>query len=395
MSTRAAALQRRPEDPGRATFLELFFDLVFVFAIFRLSQKLLQHLTWSGAFQTLVLLLALVWLWGNTTGVADRFDPAQPPIQALVIGCMFGSFALALAAPEAFGLHGLVFAVAYVASQLGRSVILVVITRGDERQRPELRQLLWFGVSALPWLAGAIAHGWARAVLWAVAITVDSAALGLGLPVPGMGRMRPAELQVSGEFLAERHRQFFIIALGELILVSGLAFDSGGFGAERSAAVVVTFTTTVLLWRIYIYRAGEVLGAAFGLATHQLRVMAATVYSHVLMVAGVVAISVGDELVIRNPSGHTKWAWIAVMLGGPALFLAARTIFGYAVFARVSRSRVIGVLVLAAISPATIHATALQVALIATVVLAGVAVADAARARRHPAKRPSPPGGPA
>ncbi|MFE9206574.1 low temperature requirement protein A [Micromonospora sp. NPDC007230] len=153
--------------------------------------------------------------------------------------------------------------------------------------------------------------------------------------------------------------------------------------------------TTVLLWRIYIYRAGEVLGAAVAAAPDPLRVVNSVLYAHAVMVAGVVAISVGDELVIRHPSGHTRPAWIAVVLGGPALFLAGRAILEYAVFARVSRDRVIGVLVLAVISPAMILVPPLIAVVAAAVVLAGVAVVDAARARRRlSAEPPSPPGGP-
>jgi len=394
VTSRAATLLRGPEVPGRATFLELFFDLVFVFALFRLSQGLLERLTWSGASQTLVLLLAVWWVWGNTAGVGNRFDPARPAIQALVIGCMFGSFLLAVVAPEAFGPRGLVFAGAYVAVQVGRSLFLVLVSRGHERQRFELRSLFWFGVSAPLWLAGALAHGWARGVLWAVAVAVDSAGPKLGLPTPGLPSARPAEFSFLSEFVAERLRQFFIIALGELIVVSGLAFASGGLVADRTAAVVVAFVTTVLLWRIYIYRAGEVLGAAVAAAPDPLRVVNSVLYAHAVMVAGVVAISVGDELVIRHPSGHTPPTWIAVVLGGPALFLAGRAILEYAVFERVSRDRVIGVLVLAAIWPAMILVPPFIVATAAAVVLAGVAAADAARARRRPDEPPSPPGGP-
>jgi low temperature requirement protein LtrA len=249
-------------------------------------------------------------------------------------------------------------------------------------------------VSAKPWLADALVHGWARGLLWALALAVDFTAARLGWPTPGLARARPEEFGISGEFLAERRRQFFIIALGELIVVSGLAFTSSGFEADRKAAVVVAFATTVLLWRIYIYRAGEVLGGAVAAAPDQLRVAVAAGLAHPVMVAGIVAISVGDELVIKPPFGHTLPAWIAVMLGGPALFLAGRAILEYAVFGRVSRDRVIGVLVLVAISPAMILAPPLLVALAAAVVLAGVAVADAARARRRPAEPPSPPGGP-
>jgi low temperature requirement protein LtrA len=393
MTSRVATLLRRPEDPARATFVELFFDLVFVFALFRLSQELRERLTWLGALQTLVLLLALVWVWGNTAWLADRFNAGRPAIQALVIGCMFGSFVLAAAAPQAFGARGLVFAVAYVASQVGRSLFLVVAGRGGERWRLELRQLFWFGVSALPWLAGAVAHGWARVVLWVVAVTVDWAAFGFGLPMPRMGPMEPKELGVLGELYAERHQQFFAIALGEMIIVSGLAFDSLGFGAGRTAAVVVAFATTVLLWRIYIHRAGAVVDAAVEVAADQGRVLTVLVCAHLVMVAGVVGISAGDKLVIMYGSQDSEPAWIAVTLGGPALFLTGRAILEYGVFGRVSRDCVIGVLVLVAVSPAMILVPLLIVAIAAAAVLTGVAVADSAVTWRRPAEPPSPPGG--
>ncbi|MFE9693472.1 low temperature requirement protein A [Micromonospora sp. NPDC005806] len=391
MTGGAARVVRAPEEP-RATFLDLFLDLVFVFALLRLSQTLLEHLNWSGAFQTLVLLLAAWRVWSASSEVADRFDPRRPAIQALVIGCMFGSMVLATAVPEAFGTHGMVFAGAYVAVQVGRALFLVIATRGDERQRPEMRVLFWFGVSAVPWLAGAAVQGWPRVVLWALAVAMDYTVLRLGWPTPRLGRASAAEFSISGEFLAERHRQFFIIALGELILVTGLGLSGDGFEADRSTAAVVAFATTVLLWRIYIHRAGEVLGGAVAAAPDPLRVAVSAVYAHLVMVAGIVAISVGDELVIEHPFGHTPPAWVAVVLGGPALFLAGRAIFEYAVFGRVSRNRVAGVLVLAVISPATIFLPPVLVAAAAALVLAGIVVTDAARARRRPPQEPSPPG---
>jgi low temperature requirement protein LtrA len=382
----------REEEEQRTTFLHLFFDLVFVFALFQLSQGLLDNLNWSGAFQTLVLLLAVLWVWALTNTVSDRFDPAQRAIQLLVIACMFGSFVLAVAVTGAFGSLGPLFAGAYVAVQVGRTLFLVIVLRGHPRQRPELRQLFWFGVSAVPWIAGAVVHGWARGVLWVLAVAWDYAAPRLGWPTPRLGRTPAAEFPVSGEFLAERQRQRFIIALGELILAAGLTITSSGVAADRSAAAVVAFATTVLLWRIYIYRAGEVLGAAAAAAPDRLRLTALSIYAHLIMTAGIVAISVGDELAIRHPLGHTQPAWIAAILGGPALFLAGRAIFEYTVFGRVSPDRVIGIVVLAAISPAMIFLPPVLVAAAAALILAGVAVSDAARARGRPPEPPSPPG---
>jgi low temperature requirement protein LtrA len=390
MTNRAVTLLREPEDPRRATFLDLFFDLAFIFALFQFSHGLLAHLDWSDAFKTAVLMVAVWLVWNHTAGIGDRYDTRRPAIQLLVIGSMFGAFVLATAVPAAFGTRGLVFAGTYVAVQVGRCLFFTAATRGDKR-RPEIRRLFCFGVSALPWLAGAAAHGWAREVLWALAVTVDYMAPRFGWPAPGIGRAGAEELGIAGEFLAERQRQFFIIALGELILITGLTVTSGGFGAGHTAAAVVEFATTVLLWRVYIYRAGEVLGAAVAAAPDPFRVALSALFGHPVMVAGLLVISVGDELVISHPAGPIRSAWIAVIIGGPTLFLAGRAIFEYAVFSRVSPEHVIGVLVLAAISPAMILAPPLLAALAAAIVLAGVAIADAASARRYPDDPPSTP----
>jgi low temperature requirement protein LtrA len=394
MTTNSGAeLLREPEDPQQATFLELFFDLVFVLALTQLSRGLSQHLTWSGAFQTLVLLLALWWVWVHTAGLTDIFDPRRPPIQLVVTATMLGTLVLAAVTPQAFGKQGLVFAGAYLGIQLGRSVFVVLVKPSREARRLYLRQLIWFGASAVPWFAGALTHHPTRAVLWALAVVMDSTATELRFPVPGRGRASTSEFAVTGGHLAERYRQFFIIALGESILVSGLAFGGSGLGAAHSTALVVSFATTALLWRIYIYRAGELLAAALTASRDPVLTGLASVYAHLTMVAGIVVTAVGQELVIAHPLGHTRPAWTTVILGGPALFLAGRALFEYTVFARVSHDRPIGLLALTAAAPVTLHLPPLLAATAATVILAAIAVADAARARHRPPEPPSPPRG--
>ncbi|WP_446214017.1 low temperature requirement protein A [Micromonospora sp. IBSANI012] len=146
-----------------------------------------------------------------------------------------------------------------------------------------------------------------------------------------------------------------------------------------------------MLWRIYIHRAGGLLAEAIAAAPDAVRATTSSLHGHLVMVAGIVAIAVGDELVIAHPFGHTQPAWIAVILGGPALCLTGRGMFEYAVFGRVSRSRPLGVLLLAAISPAAIFLPPLVVAIAPALVLAGIAVSDASRARGRPPEPPSPP----
>jgi low temperature requirement protein LtrA len=385
---------RRPEAAQRATFLELFFDLAFVFALFQLSHELLQHLRWSGALQVLIVFLAVWRVWGITTWITDRLDPQWQALQLLVIVSLLGIVVLAAALPQAFGKYGLVFAGVYVALHISRYLALLLVLHGHDLQRVTARAVSWSGVSAVPWIAGALVHGAPREGLWALAIAVDYVVFALNFPIPGTARVASTwEPPVAAEHYAERYQQVFIIALGELILVSGLALSAGGFATPRTVAFVVSIATTALLWRIYIYRSGELLSAALAASPLSARLGRFTVYAHLSMVFSIVVTAVGNQLVITHASGRTHLAWAMVILGGPALFLVARAGLEYIVFARVSWYRPVGILVLAALTPLMHLAPPLLAAVAAAAVLAGIATTDAARARRHPPEQPSPPTG--
>jgi low temperature requirement protein LtrA len=123
---------------------------------------------------------------------------------------------------------------------------------------------------------------------------------------------------------------------------------------------VVSFATAVLLWRIYFHRAGAVLPAAIEAAPRPDRLAKSAYYTQLVMVTGILATGVGHALVIDQPRGHQDPLWLAVILGGPALFLAGRSGLEYEVFARVSASRVIGLLALAALTPAMVGRTPIR-----------------------------------
>ncbi|KAB1915593.1 hypothetical protein F8274_03005 [Micromonospora sp. AMSO31t] len=139
----------------------------------------------------------------------------------------------------------------------------------------------------------------------ALAVAMDYTARGFRYPTPGLGRSPESAYPTAAEHLAERYRQLFVIALGELILVTALTLSGSGFAADRTAAFVVSFVGTALFLRIYIYRSGELLPAAIAAAPHPDRLAVSALTAHLLMMAGIVATAVGDELVIAHPLGHT------------------------------------------------------------------------------------------
>src|SRR3954453_14800341 len=165
----------RGQDEQRATALELFYDLVFVFAVTQISHHLLEHLTWEGAGQSALMLLVVWWSWNYTTWVTNELDPESIAVRMLLIALMLASFLMAIAIPEAFGDRALLFAGAYVAIQLGRHSFLTFVAAGPrtvERGRAG-RILIWFAAAGVLWIAGALAEGPARTLLWLFALAID------------------------------------------------------------------------------------------------------------------------------------------------------------------------------------------------------------------------------
>ncbi|WP_309244516.1 low temperature requirement protein A [Micromonospora parastrephiae] len=383
---------RDPEGPRRVTLLELFFDLVYVVALALISRGMVDQLDWHRAGQALIMLAAVWWTWAITTLVTDLYDPERTEIKLLISAVMFGALLMTTAIPEAFNARGLVFAGTYVAIHLGRGLFLMpAVRREPQTQRRAARIFVWFAVSAIPWIIGAFVSGDGRMLCWAIALAIDYVGFRLAYPVPGLGVVPEKQRNVTAEHLSERYQQFFIIALGDAILTIGTMFSMEHNEAENIVAFAAAFLTTLLLWRIYVHKSGQLLPQAIQAAQSPGRFLFSAPYTHLLMIAGVVTAASGFDLVLHEPTGRTPPAWVAVILGGPALFLAGRASFEYEVFSRVSWSRPVGVLALLGIAPVVLLLPPLYASIGAMLVLAGVAYADFRRSHGKPPEKPVPP----
>ena len=162
MPSRATtSLRREAGVEQHATTLELFYDLVFVFAITQVSHLLLNDLSWTGAGQATLVLLVVWWSWNYTTWVTNELDPESIVVRLLLIGLMLASLLMAIAIPDAFGDKALLFAGSYVAIQVGRHLFLTFVAAEagtNERVRAG-RILIWFVAAGVLWIAGALADG--------------------------------------------------------------------------------------------------------------------------------------------------------------------------------------------------------------------------------------------
>nr|WP_246017596.1 low temperature requirement protein A [Micromonospora pisi] len=266
-----------------------------------------------------------------------------------------------------------------------RDAVLIPGTRVNPYiQARSIRVFFWFLVSAPLWVAGVFTEGNIRLALWAIAAAVDLWSARIGWPTPRLGRTELASQIFTGNHLTERHRQIFIIGIGELILTagSGLAFSHRDGG--RIAVAAVAFANAMLLFQLYFQRVQQLLAPGEVSSVERVRPATSTSYSHLVMVAGVVVISTSTSLTFSRPLGEVSVAWILTLLGGPGLFLLGTCLFDYVVTSRILWSRSIALLVLAAIAPAMPLLPPLGIMLVTNLVLLITLVNEMIVNRRRP-----------
>ncbi|MEV4626130.1 low temperature requirement protein A [Micromonospora sp. NPDC049523] len=380
------------QEAERPAFLELFFDLVYVFALLSLADKLVNRMTWAGAGQVLVLLLAFTLIWVLTAWTGSTADLSRPMAQPQVIWAMAGSLLLAAAVPDAYGSRGLLFAITYVLIHLG-SILYNLSTGAPGPELTDSRRwvLLWEGVAGMGWIVGGLLTGTARGVLWAVAVGIEYTGVVLGWPGLTSRSRHHRRRHLAGERLSERYRRFVIIALGTSIFVAGASFSEPRTQRiDQAWSLVVVFLITVLLWRIYIYRAGELMTVAIARSDDPSRLSQFTAVAHLIMVAGIVGTAAAGQFVIEHPFEETPLPWAVSILGGSALFLVGRGLLDYIVFRRVSRSRPAGLVLLGAVTPVVHLLSMIETALTVMFILHLIAVANLVTNRAH-RRSPTPP----
>jgi low temperature requirement protein LtrA len=341
---------REPHAHARVTFVELFFDLVFVFAITQLSHALVHDPTPAGALRAAVLFLAMWWVWIFTSWVTNWLDPDRGPIRTLLFLMMLAGLVLSMAIPSAFGERGLAFALAYTAMQVGRTAFMLWAIGPDDPalRRNFLRILVWLGAASPFWIIGGLVPPDARLGLWAIALAIEYVSPSVYFWVPGLGRSTIGDWQVEGAHLSERCALFIIIALGESILVTGATFAGMAWTAEAAAAFVTAFVGSIAMWWVY-FNIGAERGTRHITSAGDPGRMARLGYTylHLPVVAGIVVAAVGDEMILHHPQGHTDRAAVACILGGPALYLGGLLLFKRIGLGRLPLSHLVGLALLA------------------------------------------------
>jgi low temperature requirement protein LtrA len=387
----------RRRDPGqeqRATSLELFYDLVFVFAITQVSHLLLDDLSWQGAGRAMLVLLVVWWAWNYTTWVTNELDPESIVVRLVLIAVMLASLLMAVAIPDAFGERALLFAGSYVAIQVGRHAFLTwgASSRGSLERERAARILTWFVAAGVLWIAGALVDDPTRTALWLCALAVDYAAPLVFYRVPGRPPLGHTSWEVETAHFAERFQLFMIIALGETIVITGATTAERDLDAATVTAFSLAFLATAAMWWLYFSYVATIAQRRLELAPDRTRLARdAYTFLHVVLVAGVILSAVGDELVIAHPTEHLSTAEAAAVVGGPALYLVGHVLFRLRMAGSVSWKRLTAAAACLAVGLLAGVVPAIAVAALLVVILVGLIAAErAAERRRRLRGEPSP-----
>ena len=382
---------RTPGMEQRTTNLELFFDLVFVFAITQLSHLLLDHLSVQGAAQTLFLLLTVWWGWNYTTWATNFIDPDSPLVRLMLLVIMLASLLMSIAIPEAFGDRAPLFALSYVALQVIRNAFVTwAAPRGSAAERTFSGILYWSLASGSLFVIGAFLPAPARAAVWIAALALDYAGPAARYWVPGRSQqISTGDWGVDTSHFSERFQLFIIIALGESIVVTGATASGPGFSLDlaRSTAIAVAFVGSAALWWLYFDYVATIAGKRLATSEDAGRLARdGYTYLHIPIIAGIIVSAVGDEIVIVHPGAVLHTPELIALVAGPVLYLLGHLLFRLRMAHSVSNKRVVAMIAIVLCYPVGLVAPALLVASLIAAVLVVLVVAETISGMRRRAR---------
>jgi low temperature requirement protein LtrA len=358
--------ERDLEREQRVSPLELFFDLVFVFGFTQVTTVLSNNSTWSGLGHALLILVTLWWAWAAYAWLTNAVDPAEGLVWGTMIIAMAAMFVAALAVPEAFGRHGVVFGAAFSIVAVMQLTLYTLSARGD---RDLLKAILRIAPSALAGaaliLAAGFVHGGIKTLLWAVA-------LGIGLFGPLF--VDPSGWRVHPAHFVERHGLIVIIAIGESLVAIGLGARGTGLGTSVIVAAVLGFAVAASFWLAYFdfftIRAQQLLTDRSGTPRTALARDVYT-YLHLPMVVGIVLFAFGLKTTIAHVGDELAAVPAFCLCGGPALYLLAYVALRVRIAHQLGGGRFVAAIACAALVPIALTVPALvALSLVAAVWLA-------------------------
>jgi low temperature requirement protein LtrA len=364
--------------------IELFFDLVFIFAVTQLSNYLADHFTLLGATQTLLMLIAVWWAWIYTTWVTNWLNPDTLPVRILLLVLMLPGLIGSSAIPKAFDTRGFAVALAYLGIQISRTVFFVWAAAPYPKvARNFQRVLVWLLAGGVLWIAGAMTDGWGRMWLWGAALTLEFVSPWVGFWVPRLGRSLTTDWEIDGVYMAERCGLFIIIALGESVLMTGLTFSELPWTFGNILTLIVALVGSIAMWWLYFDTAAEIGLLAISQSDDPGKLARfAYTYVHILLISGIIVSAVADAFVLRNPFGRADIATAIAVLSSTGLYLLGIVVFLWAATSRIPQGALVGLTSTAVLGSMAVYLPPVVIMAAAAAVMLATAVHEVTVGRR-------------
>jgi low temperature requirement protein LtrA len=364
------------ERVERVTPLELFFDLVFVFALTQVTTLLSRDPTWGGLLRGLIVLAALWWGWAAYAWLTNTLNPEEGLVRIAMFVVMAAMLICALAVPEAFGEHGVIFGVAYLVVRAMHIALYSLAARGDpDLLGAVLRMTPSSTISGFLILLAAFLDGHERVALWVIALAVDYGGVLVG---------RGAGWRLSPGHFAERHGLVVIIAIGESIVAIGVSASGTPLTAGVITTALVGMTIATALWWTYFdwvailleHRLRDAVGTAQTTLARD-----AYSYIHFVLVAGIVVFAMSVKKALGHFDAHLGAVPATALCGGLGAYLLAHVLLRYRISRTIGHGRPVALLALIVFWPFADEVPALAALSVAAAVFVVLIVYEAIRYR--------------
>ncbi len=325
--------------------LELFFDLVFVFAVSQLSHHLLDHLGWRGAAETAVLLVGIFGIWSYTSWGSALPGVQQSAHRWTMLAVMILGLFMNAGIGRAFDDQPWLFVAPFLACRIGPA-LLWLVTAAQLRDH-YAAMLTWFLITAIAWIAGALVSPEVRLWWWTAAAAGELAGTWLAHPVPRRHRFRTSTVHFSPGHMLERSRLFLLIALGEGILTTGTAVAAATPSPAMFATATLLLIAIIALWALYFGGSAKLIAEQAATTQDPLRAARIAVNTQILVLASLISLAVANEIYIHNPTRTGDASLSLLMFGGPALYVAVQNGYAWSLTSRIPAPGLIGLSALA------------------------------------------------
>lgn len=311
------------DERYEVTPIELFFDLIYAFALSQVTGLLISDISWITVLKSVILLSAIYIIWAYTSWSTTMIHAELSKSKKMLLAVMVLGFFMNMSIEKAFDDYGIIFAITYLLIQFGRNFWTLKHSPAKEFKEHFKHVIIWQIISTPFWIVGLFCFENIRIIMWLVAILIDLLGTWLGHPVPSK-KNSSENAPFDAEHLLERCRLFRLIALGEMIISTGDAIKEVHLNLMSILLVCISMAEIISLWMLSFGRFVKIIAKHREQSNNPMLMSryAITVLGFILI--GIVFITVGMKNVILQPYSILPKTLVLLMGIGPAIFLLAQ-----------------------------------------------------------------------